>query len=156
MILVTSSSARTSMIYTDIVPLPSGVERCIGRTHATTIKANIPKSTIIRYIFDKNIYILSILNINNRYSLPSHTSFAEHSYLIRSRYFGRKAYGSIQGSSVILSAPISFLAPVYTGWVYDSTGRYITALILFAALASFAILLMLLIRVPKPSDTINT
>jgi MFS family permease len=77
-------------------------------------------------------------------------AFVPLDIMIRSRYFGRKAYGSIQGASVIFSAPISFLAPVYTGWVYDSTGSYIIALILFAALAAFAAFLMLLIRVPKP------
>jgi MFS family permease len=70
--------------------------------------------------------------------------------VIISRYFGRKAYGSIQGSIAILSAPISLLAPIYTGWVYDTTGSYTTAFILFAALAACGALLMCLVRPPKP------
>jgi len=70
--------------------------------------------------------------------------------LTRGRYFGRKAYGSIYGSSAIFLAPLSFLAPIYVGRVYDVTGSYITAFILFAALAAFTAFLVCLIRVPKP------
>ncbi len=76
-------------------------------------------------------------------------AFTPLDIIIRSRYFGRKAYGSIQGSSVIFSAPISFLAPVYAGWVYDTTGSYVTAFILFAALATLATFLICLARPPK-------
>jgi MFS family permease len=70
--------------------------------------------------------------------------------VIRGRYFGRKAYGSIQGSSVIFSAPLSFLAPIYVGRVYDVTGNYTSAFILFAILAASAAVLVCLIRIPKP------
>lgn len=70
--------------------------------------------------------------------------------LTRGRFFGRKAYGSIYGSSAIFSAPLSFLAPIYVGRVYDVTGSYINAFILFAALAAFAAFIMCLIRVPRP------
>ena len=66
------------------------------------------------------------------------------------RYFGRKAFTSIQGSTMMLVAPISLLAPVYTGWVYDTTGSYITAFTIFAALAAFATFLVCLVRPPKP------
>ena len=43
------------------------------------------------------------------------------------RYFGRKAFGSIQGSKMMFMAPFSMAAPIYAGWVYDTTGSYITA-----------------------------
>jgi len=75
--------------------------------------------------------------------------------IIRGRYFGRKAYGSIQGTSELFVAPLSLLAPVYTGWIYDTTGSYITAFILFAAIATFAIFLMCLLRPPKPPARIT-
>jgi len=107
---------------------------------------------IIAFLLSQNIagsYVFLIL-----YGCGS-GAFVPLDIIIRSRYFGRKAYGSIQGASVIFSTPISFLAPVYTGWVYDSTGSYIIAFILFVALATFAAFLMLLIRVPKPPDTIG-
>ena len=69
--------------------------------------------------------------------------------IIRGRYFGRKAYGSIEGTSVMLESPVPLLAPVYAGWVYDTTGSYINAFILFAVLAAFASSLMCLVRPPK-------
>jgi cyanate permease len=69
--------------------------------------------------------------------------------LVRGRYFGRKAYGSIQGLSMLISTPLAFLAPIYTGWIYDTTGTYITAFTLFAVLAAVGALAMCLMRVPK-------
>ncbi len=82
-------------------------------------------------------------------------AFVPLDIVIRSRYFGRKAYGSIQGSSVILSAPLSFLSVVYTGWVYDTTSSYTTAFILFAALGALASFIMCLVKVPKPPAMVN-
>jgi len=74
--------------------------------------------------------------------------------IIRGRYFGRKAYGSIEGASVLLETPLSLLAPVYAGWTYDTTGSYITAFNLFAGLAAFATFVMFLIRPPRLNDNI--
>jgi len=56
---------------------------------------------------------------------------------IRARYFGRKAFGSIGGTSMIFTTPIGVVAPIYAGWVYDNTGSYIPAFSLFAALLLF-------------------
>jgi len=75
--------------------------------------------------------------------------------LIRGRYFGRKAYGSIQGSTQIISAPISFLAPVYVGWVYDVSGSYISAFTVFVAIAAFAVFILCLMRAPKPPAQVS-
>ncbi|MFX1555444.1 MAG: MFS transporter [Promethearchaeota archaeon] len=74
---------------------------------------------------------------------------------IGGRYFGRKAFASIQGTSMMFGAPVSFLAPVYAGWVYDTTGSYTTAFVLFAALAALAASLMCLVRPPKPPAQIT-
>jgi cyanate permease len=71
------------------------------------------------------------------------------------RFFGRKAFASIQGSSMVVTAPFSFLAPVFAGWVYDTTGSYNYAFITFAAMATFAAALMCLVRPPKPPDKIG-
>jgi len=48
--------------------------------------------------------------------------------LILARYFGRKAYGSIRGTAMMIMTPIGIIAPLYVGWIYDTTGSYITAL----------------------------
>jgi len=72
---------------------------------------------------------------------------------IGGRYFGRKAFASIQGTAILFSAPVALFAPIYTGWVYDTTGSYTTAFIIFVALAVVAALLMLFLRPPQMPET---
>ncbi|MFC2010880.1 hypothetical protein ACFLUR_01140 [Chloroflexota bacterium] len=45
--------------------------------------------------------------------------------------------------------PVAVAAPIYAGWVYDSTGSYITAFILIAALLGFAAVLAAFVLPPK-------
>ncbi len=71
------------------------------------------------------------------------------------RYFGRKAFGSIQGTQHLFSSLISLFAPVYAGWVYDVSHSYNTAFTTFAGIAAFAIFLSCLIRIPKPPAHIS-
>ncbi len=68
----------------------------------------------------------------------------------RARYFGRKAFGSIQGTSTMLMAPAAIVAPVYAGWMYDTTGSYIRVFAVFAVLLAFAALISPFARPPKP------
>jgi len=74
---------------------------------------------------------------------------------IRARYFGRKAFGSIGGSQVLMMTPIGVMAPIYAGWVYDTTGSYLTVFTLFAALLAFAGVLACFILPPKPPAQIT-
>ncbi len=69
---------------------------------------------------------------------------------MRARYFGRKAFGSIQGVSTMITTPIGIAAPIYCGWIYDTTGSYITAFTLIAALLGFSTVLAAFILPPKP------
>lgn len=72
--------------------------------------------------------------------------------LMRARYFGRKAYGSIHGISLLIIAPLSLFAPIYAGWIYDSTGSYIIAFTTFAValiLATFSAFLLTPPRLPS-------
>jgi len=70
--------------------------------------------------------------------------------VMRARYFGRKAFGSIGGISRLLMTPVGIAAPVYLGWVYDTTSSYITAFTLVAILLAFAGIFMSFILPPKP------
>ena len=72
--------------------------------------------------------------------------------VIVGRYFGRKGFGSIFGTCLAFQSPVSFLAPVYVGWVYDTTGSYITALILFTAMAAFTGFLVCFAHPPQAPD----
>ena len=75
--------------------------------------------------------------------------------IIMARYFGRKAYGSIRGISSIFSTPIRIAGPVYAGWVYDTTGSYITVFTLFAALLAVSAFGACFILPPKPPAQIS-
>jgi MFS family permease len=93
--------------------------------------------------FTSRVYFFLVL-----YGLGS-GAYTPLDIIARSRYFGRKAYGAIQGSSVLFSAPLSFAAPIYTGWVYDVTGSYTNAYIVYAIMACVAVVMTGLIRAPK-------
>jgi len=95
------------------------------------------------------IYVLLILFwIGGGIALPL-------SATLKARYFGRKAFGSIDGSSRVFLTPFGIAAPIYAGWVYDNTGSYITALTLFAILFGFAAVFISLAYPPKPPAQIT-
>jgi cyanate permease len=71
------------------------------------------------------------------------------------RYYGRKAFGSIRGVSMTLATPVGVAAPIYAGWVYDTTGSYITAFSMFAILIPLSAVLVFLARPPKPPARIT-
>ncbi len=71
-------------------------------------------------------------------------------YPMRGRYFGRKALGSISGFSSLFMTPVGIAAPVYLGWVYDTTGSYITAFTVITALLAFSVVLAFFIIPTKP------
>jgi MFS family permease len=70
--------------------------------------------------------------------------------LILARYFGRKAFGSIFGGSMALRAPVALFAPVFSGWVFDTTGSYVRAFSVFAFLALIAASIMFFVRPAAP------
>jgi len=83
------------------------------------------------------------------YGIGSGTAFPLNT-IMRARYFGRKAFGSIAGLSRMLMMPVGIAAPVYIGWVFDTTGSYLTAFTLVTALLAISAVAMSLIRPPKP------
>ncbi len=74
---------------------------------------------------------------------------------LRARYFGRKAFGSIMGSSALFMTPVGVVAPIYAGWAYDTTGSYISCFILFAGLLVLAAVIMSFVFPPKPPAQIT-
>ena len=75
--------------------------------------------------------------------------------LMRARYFGRKAFGTIHGTTSMLLTPFGVLAPIYAGWVYDTTGAYTGAFTLFAILLAVGTVITLFAWPPKPPETIT-
>ena len=74
---------------------------------------------------------------------------------MRARYFGRKAFGYIQGTSMMFMSPVTVAAPIYLGWVYDTTGSYINAFTTVAVLLALSVVIMSLILPPKPPASIT-
>jgi len=70
--------------------------------------------------------------------------------VIRARYFGRASFGTIAGLSRAFNIPVGVIGPIAAGWIYDTTGSYITAFFLFAILLCLSALIMALSRPPKP------
>lgn len=75
--------------------------------------------------------------------------------VIAGRYFGRKAFGLTRGISTIATMPLSMAAPVYLGWVYDTTGSYVTGFVTVAGVLVVAAIAMVLARPPKPPAQIT-
>jgi MFS family permease len=65
------------------------------------------------------------------------------------RYFGRKAFGSIFGTCMMIQAPAQLLGPVYAGRMYDTTGSYTRALVLFSAVSVLAAVLICFAKTPE-------
>jgi len=74
---------------------------------------------------------------------------------IMARYFGRKSLGSIQGVTTMVMTPSSVLAPIYAGWIYDTTDSYIAALNLCVVLAILVAIIMMFVRPPRPPDNLT-
>jgi sugar phosphate permease len=68
----------------------------------------------------------------------------------RARYFGRKAFGSIEGTSMMILTPVTVVSPIYMGWVHDTTGSYMTAFAIIAAVVGFSALLACFVLPPRP------
>lgn len=75
---------------------------------------------------------------------------------MRARFFGRKAFGSIQGITSLIMTPIGVLAPVYAGWIYDTSGSYLFAFQLLAALTGVSVVLSLFLLPPTPPESITS
>jgi MFS family permease len=74
---------------------------------------------------------------------------------MRARFFGRKAFGSIQGITALFMTPIGVLAPVYAGWIYDTSGSYLFAFQLLSALLGVSVVLSLFLLPPKPPEKLT-
>ena len=74
--------------------------------------------------------------------------------LLRGRYFGRKSYGSISGIASVVTAPVGLIAPIYAGWIYDTTGSYTFAFSSFAVITLVAAVLAMCVRPPKKASPV--
>ena len=68
---------------------------------------------------------------------------------IRGEYFGRKAFATIMGVSQLPMNIAMIFAPLFAGYMFDTTGTYIVPFTTFAALTFMGAVMMLFVRKPK-------
>ncbi len=107
---------------------------------------------IMVFLFSGDLFSVYILLICFGFSSGASTPLL---LVMTGRYFGRKAFGSIMGSSLAVRAPLSLMAPVFTGWVFDTTGSYRNAFLVFAFLSVGATIILCLIRPPVQSQKLG-
>jgi len=71
---------------------------------------------------------------------------------IRGEYFGRKAFATIMGISQFPNNIAMIFAPLFAGYMYDSTESYLIPFAAFSALAFMGAALMLTVRKPRAAD----
>lgn len=76
--------------------------------------------------------------------------------VLRARYFGRKSFGTIAGWSRALTIPVGVIGPVLAGWIFDTTGSYEIAFLLFAVTLAMAVVIMLFVTPPKPPPALHS
>ena len=74
---------------------------------------------------------------------------------LRGRYWGRKAFATIQGSMMPFTMIPGIIAPVWAGWAYDTTGSYLSVLNLLFIFILFSVVVMYFANPPKPPEKIT-
>ena len=72
---------------------------------------------------------------------------------IRGDYFGRKAFATISGWSMLPNGILMAVAPVWAGWMFDNYQSYQIPFFTFAVLNLMGALIMLFVNKPRPKKT---
>ena len=77
---------------------------------------------------------------------------------IRGEYFGHKSFGTIMGISEFPSGLLNVGAPLFAGYMFDTTGSYTVPFAMLAILGFFGAILMLFVKKPSSGleDFLNT
>jgi len=68
--------------------------------------------------------------------------------MLRAHFFGHKAFGAIMGYINAFAVFGAFAGPYFAGWIFDTTGSYITAFLTFSAMMLVAAIVVLVIKPP--------
>ncbi len=72
---------------------------------------------------------------------------------LRADYFGREHYGTIAGTSSLVTMPSSVLSPVFAGYLADVLGNYIAAFLILGIGCALGSTVFLFVRPPKQPNT---
>lgn len=73
-------------------------------------------------------------------------------FSIRGEYFGRKSFATIMGMSQLPSNALMIGAPLFAGYMFDTTGSYFIPFSFFAAFNFLGAFLILFAKKPKPKE----
>jgi len=74
---------------------------------------------------------------------------------IRGDYFGRKAFASIMGWSMLPNGILMAIAPVWAAWMFDTYGSYTVPFLSYAVINLAGALIMLGVKKPKLTHVIQ-
>ena len=74
---------------------------------------------------------------------------------IRGDYFGRKAFASIMGWSMLPNGILMAIAPVWAAWMFDTYGSYTVPFLSYAVINLAGALIMLVVKKPKLTNVIQ-
>ena len=102
---------------------------------------------LVVFIYARSIPMIMVFallfGVGYGITIPAQTS-------LRANYFGRKAYATITGYITFFIAITNVAYPTFAAWIYDTTGSYIQAFWIVAALQGLAIVFMYFGRKPDP------
>ena len=68
-------------------------------------------------------------------------------------YFGRRRYATIHGLVQFCLVPVTFIGPVFAGWIFDTTGEYVIAFNTFMVVLIVGAVFMVFARKPPAPPT---
>ena len=74
---------------------------------------------------------------------------------IRGDYFGRKAFASIMGWSMLPNGILMAIAPVWAAWMFDTYGSFTVPFLSYAVINLAGALIMLVVKKPKLTNVIQ-
>ncbi|MEK7215538.1 MAG: MFS transporter [Chloroflexota bacterium] len=77
---------------------------------------------------------------------PAYGGLASLQALLRAEYFGRRAFASIGGAMNAITMAGTIIGPLVAGYLYDVSGSYRTAMIIFAGFGVATIILFSFLR----------
>ncbi|MCL0036212.1 MFS transporter [Dehalococcoidia bacterium] len=75
---------------------------------------------------------------------------------IQRQYFGRSAFGSIQGASIAVMTIGGIIGPAFAGWIFDIRASYQLAWLILAIVTAIAIPLIMAIELPRNQRQVSS
>ncbi|MCL0098421.1 MFS transporter [Dehalococcoidia bacterium] len=75
---------------------------------------------------------------------------------IQREYFGRNAFGAIQGASIAVMTIGGIIGPAFAGWIFDIRASYQLAWLILAIVTAIAIPLIMAIELPRNQRQVSS